>query len=234
VSAPAGVPARRERPDAATRERLERFTTLLLERNAGTNLTAARTREAVAEHVLDSLALEPYLSEPFVDVGSGGGFPAIPLAIATGFRGVLVEATLKKARFLEETVRELGLPLEVRAQRAEDAGRDPALRERFACATARAVASLPAVLELTLPFLAIGGLAVLQRGRIEERERSAASDASLVLGGTLEREQRVGESELDERRILLVRKVSPTGPRFPRRAGVPARRPLCFDGTGGA
>jgi 16S rRNA (guanine527-N7)-methyltransferase len=214
--------------DGTARERLDRFVALLLQRNASMNLTAARTVEAVTEHVRDSLGIAEYLREPFVDVGSGGGFPAIPLAIVTGFRGVLVESALKKARFLEEIVAELGLPLVVRAMRAEDAGRDDTLRERFASATARAVASLPAVLELTIPLLAVGGVAVLQRGRLDARERAAAVDASLVLGAVLEDERRIGEDD-DARRVVLVRKVAQTGFRFPRRAGVPAKRPLCYE-----
>ncbi|MBD5604509.1 MAG: 16S rRNA (guanine(527)-N(7))-methyltransferase RsmG [Candidatus Eremiobacteraeota bacterium] len=219
-----------ERP-ALAEARLERYVALVLERNAVQNLTAARTPDAVFEHVRDSLSVVPYVREPFVDVGSGGGFPGIPIAIATGYRGVLVESVVKKARFLEEVVRELALPLEVRVGRAEDAGRAPEMRERFASATARAVSSLPAVLELTIPFLSVGGLAVLQRGRLEARERTAAHDASLVLGATIEDDVALG-GELDGRRIVLVRKVAPTGQRFPRRAGIPAKRPLCFEGGG--
>ncbi len=219
-----------ERPALAD-ARLERYVALVLERNAVQNLTAARTPDAVFEHVRDSLSVVPYVREPFVDIGSGGGFPGIPIAIATSYRGVLVESVVKKARFLEEVVRELALPLEVRVGRAEDAGRAPELRERFASATARAVSSLPAVLELTIPFLSVGGLAVLQRGRLEARERTAAHDASIVLGATIEDDVALG-GELDGRRIVLVRKVAPTGQRFPRRAGIPAKRPLCFEGGG--
>ncbi len=227
----AGAPAALERLEPALRAKIERFAELLLERNASVNLTAARSRDAIFEHVRDSLTIAPYLSEPFVDIGSGGGFPAIPLAIATGYRGALIEAVAKKARFLDEVARELDLPLDVRILRAEDAGRDPNLREAFTSATARAVASLPAVLELTLPLLKVGGLAVLQRGRLDDRERTAAVDAALVLGAVVEREIRIGTDE-DERRVVLVRKVSVTGPRFPRRAGIPAKRPLCYEPGG--
>ncbi len=213
------------------RAKVERFAAMLLERTASVNLTAARSRDALFEHVRDSLSIAPYLDEPFVDIGSGGGFPAIPLAIATGYRGVLIEAVAKKARFLEEVVRELDLPLDVRISRAEEAGRDPSLREAFGSATARAVASLPAVLELTLPLLKVGGLAVLQRGRLDDLERTAAVDAALVLGAVVESEIRVG-TVADERRVVLVRKTAPTGPRFPRRAGIPAKRPLCYERAG--
>jgi 16S rRNA (guanine527-N7)-methyltransferase len=211
-------------------ERLALYASMLLEANAATNLTGARTRDDVAAHVVDSLDLVPFVSGPLVDVGSGGGFPAIPLAIATGLEATLVESVAKKARFLEGVAAALGLRVRVRAQRAEDAARDPQLRETFASATARAVASTPVVLELTLPFLTLGGVAVLQRGRFSDAERTATHDAALVLGGSLRDEIRP-RLAADERRILLVLKERPTGPRFPRRAGIPGKRPLCYAGA---
>ncbi len=214
--------------------RLERFVELFLARNATLNLSAARDAEAVREHVRDSLTLAPYLTDSLVDIGSGGGFPAIPLAIATGRRITLVESLVKKARYLEAIVADLGLgsTVSVRAQRAEDAARDPALREAFGSATARAVASLTTVIELTVPFLRVGGAALLQRGRLDARERAAGVDAALVLGAELESERVGVAGEGDERRIVVVRKRQPTGPRFPRRPGVPARRPLCWEPGG--
>jgi 16S rRNA (guanine527-N7)-methyltransferase len=215
-------------PDRAVREQLERFVALLLERNVAMNLSSARDPQAVGAHVRDSLAIAPYVRDPLVDIGSGGGFPAIVLAIASGVRATLIESTAKKARFLESVVAELGLPVVVRAQRAEEAARDPELRGSFASATARAVGSAPTVIELTIPFLAVGGLAVLQRGRLDERERQAAADAALVLGAEVEGE--VPAPPGDERRVLLVRKLAPTGGRFPRRAGIPEKRPLCLEG----
>jgi len=216
--------------DPAVLARLTRYLVLLLERNATLNLTAARDPAAAAEHVRDSLEIAPHLQDPFVDIGSGGGFPAIPLAIATGFRATLIESLAKKARFLADVARELDLPVTIRTGRAEDAARDPQLRERFAGATARAVGSAPTVIELTVPFLALGGLAVLQRGRLDMAERAAAADAAMIVGSTLEEEVRVGAGRGEERRVLLVRKVAPTASRFPRRTGVPLKRPLCFAG----
>ena len=148
----------------------------------------------------------------------------IAAATERGYRVTLVEATLKKAQFLREVAVALDLPVTVIAERAEIAGRRPDLRDRFASATARAVASAPAVLELTLPFLAPNGMAVLPRGELGDAERRATADAALVLNGELS-----GEIELDgRRRILLVTKRGPTPSRFPRRAGVPEKRPLCF------
>jgi 16S rRNA (guanine527-N7)-methyltransferase len=145
----------------------------------------------------------------------------------------LIEATAKKARFLAEVVAELGLPVQVRAERAEEAARDPELRGAFASATARAVSSTPAVLELTIPFLSLGGVAVLQRGKLDERERAAAADAALVLGAEILEEHSADPASPEQagRRVLVVRKIAPTGQRFPRRAGIPAKRPLCFEGA---
>ncbi len=206
-------------PEAGAR--LARYVELLLAENEHVNLTGARDAVAVLEHVRDSLTLAPFARGPLVDVGSGGGFPAIPLAIVTGITVTLIEATAKKARFLEAVTRELDLDAVVIAKRAEAAAHDPALRERFASATGRAVAAAPAVLELTLPFLAIGGVALLQRGALEYAERTAAQDAAVALGGGL-----LEELAVPRGRVLIVSKRRSTPERFPRRSGLPVRRPL--------
>lgn len=208
-------------PDA--HDRLVRFARLLLERGTQFNLTGARDPAAVAAHVADSLTLLPYVAGPLVDVGSGGGFPAIPLAIVGGFSTTLIEATRKKAEFLREVAGTLELPIEVVAERAETAAHRGDLRERFACASARALAGASTALELTLPFVAIGGVAVLPRGELEEWERHEAGAAALVLGGEVSEEVRVER----RRRLLIARKRSATSDRFPRRPGIPAKRPLC-------
>jgi len=216
-----------ERLPPAARDKLETFARRLLERNASLNLTGARDAAAVEAHVRDSLAIAGLVRGPLVDVGSGGGFPAIPLAIATGARVTMIESLAKKAAFLREIVRDLELDAEVLAVRAEDAGRDQTLRGRFASATARAVGAVPVVLELTLPLLAVGGTALLQRGAFDDAERRATADALLVLGGELAAE--LVDPAGDDRRVLVVRKIAATNQRFPRRAGIPAKRPLCAD-----
>ena len=211
--------------DPVIAARLERFSALLLERNAKVNLTSARDPAAVAVHIRDALTLLPFVTGALVDVGSGGGFPAIPLAIVAGVPVTLIESVAKKARFLDEALNALGLPGRVVCARAESAAREPGLRERFACATARAVGSLPTVLELTVPFLALSGRAVLQRGKAEPGEQRAVDDAALVLGVV-----RVEDVALDGvRRIVIFEKRSATPSRFPRRGGIPAKRPLCVD-----
>lgn len=213
--------------DDSVARRMERYVHLLLERNVALNLTGAKDLASATEHVRDSLRLLPYVRGPLIDIGSGGGFPAIPLAIASGMQVTLVESVTKKARFLSEVVRELELPVTVLAVRAEDAARTSELREGFASATARAVAGVTTVIELTVPFLNVGGAAVLQRGELADDEKAAANDAALVLGARVEDVIALGDD--DKRCLLLVRKIEATGQRFPRRAGIPAKRPLCWE-----
>lgn len=210
--------------DDALVERLARYGELVLEATKRFNLTGAKTPEEFAPHIVDSLTIAPFIERSLVDVGSGGGLPAIPLAIATGIPVTMVETTVKKARFLESVLAELGLAGSVVAERAEVAGHDPALRERFFTGTARAVSSGPTVAELLLPFIEPGGKAVLQRGTIDQREHRALEDAALMLGAEIEEERMLD----GERRVIVVRKSGSTQTRFPRRIGIPEKRPLCF------
>lgn len=216
-----GLEARGVAPQRVAR--LARYGALVLEGNRRFNLSAARTADAIVEHLLDSLTVLPYVAAPYLDVGSGGGFPAVPVAVAADFGVTMIEATVKKARFLQSLPAALDIEVTVIPERAETAAHRPDLRGTFASATCRAVASANASLELTVPFLRPGGVAVLQRGSLEPDERSALEDAAMVLGGRFEREITLE----GVRRIVLVRKVAPSPARFPRRAGIPDRRPLC-------
>jgi 16S rRNA (guanine527-N7)-methyltransferase len=203
--------------------RLTHYCALVLSENQRVNLTGAKTPESIVAHVLDSLTIVPYAAAPFVDVGSGAGFPAIPVAISTGIPITLIESTAKKARFLERILRELGLEGRVVAERAEAAAREEQLRDRFASGTARAVGPVTTAAELLMPFIAVGGCALLQRGALTTGEHDALADAALVLGGELDETVSVGGKRL----ICLLRKRRATPQRFPRRVGVPAKRPLC-------
>jgi 16S rRNA (guanine527-N7)-methyltransferase len=203
---------------------LAAYGALVLEANRRFNLTGATTPDELLAHLLDSLTVVPYIAAPYVDIGSGAGFPAIPVAIARAIPVTLIEATRKKARFLASTLAALGLDGEVIAERAETAAHDKRLRERFASGTARAVAAAPTVAELLLPFIALEGVAILQRGTGDPREQIALEDASLMLGGRLEAEEPLDGG----RRIILLRKTGATPARFPRRAGIPEKRPLCL------
>lgn len=203
--------------------RLAVYAALVLAANRRLNLTGAKDGTAFAAHIVDALTLVVDVSGPLIDVGSGNGVPGIPLALATGVRVTLLEPIKKRATFLASALVQLGLDGEAVAGRAEDVARDPVYRERFATATARAVSTAPTVAELTVPFLAVGGRALLQRGALEAPERNALSDAALVLGAEL-----IEERPLDgDRRILVLEKRAPTSARFPRKNGIPAKRPLC-------
>jgi 16S rRNA (guanine527-N7)-methyltransferase len=209
--------------DAPLAERLAVYAALVLAANRRVNLTGAKTGAAFADHILDALTLRDDVESPLIDVGSGNGIPGIPLALATGARITLLEPIKKRARFLETALDALAIDGTVVAARAEDAARDPAQREAYRTATARAIGSAPAVAELTTPFLEIGGRALLQRGNVEPHELIALEDAALVLGSEL-----IDDRSLEgQRRVLILIKRSATNRRFPRRDGIPNKRPLC-------
>lgn len=210
--------------ERALAARLAQYGSRLLDANRRVNLTGAGTPEELLPHVLDSLTVLPFVQAPLIDVGSGGGLPGIPVALASGVPTTFVEATAKKAAFLSEVIAELGLAGSVVCERAEDAARNGSLREAFASATARAVSSAPTALELTVPFLRIGGCAILQRGAMDQRERDAVTDATPMLGASTVEEHILS----GQRRLLIIRKASPTPTRFPRRTGIPEKRPLCL------
>lgn len=210
--------------DPALAERLGAYGALLLEANRKVNLTGAKDAASLVPHVLDALTLVQDITQPFVDVGSGGGLPGIPLALATGAAVVLVEPIAKKAAFLARALAECGLTGEAVADRAEVVARDARYREQFAFATARAVSRASTVAELTIPFLRVGGRALLQRAVPEPAELQALEDAAPMLGVVLLETRDVGAN----RRIFVLEKQHATPPRFPRRNGVPEKRPLCY------
>ena len=210
--------------DAAQRSKLAAYGILLLEANRRVNLTGAKDVAALMPHILDSLAVAPYVQTSLIDIGSGGGLPAIPLSILCGVPCTMIDAVGKKIAFLKRAVSELALDAQALIGRAETLAFDTTLRESAMTATARAVAVAPTVLEYTMPFLAIGGRAILQRGALDERERQATADAALMLGGRL-----IEEIALEgSRRLLVVLKEHSTPLRFPRRSGIPEKRPLCL------
>jgi 16S rRNA (guanine527-N7)-methyltransferase len=199
-----------------------------------TNLSAIRDPEAIEiKHFLDSLscslALELQSGDRLVDIGSGAGFPSLPLRIAfPALEVTLIESIGKKADFCRHVIKQLDLSgAEVLHARAELVGRDPAYRSSFQWAVARAVARLPALLEYALPLLEIGGKLIAQKGDSGPSEAQTAVRALELLGGRL---QRVLSVELpgvaETRHLIVVEKVVATPSRYPRRPGIPAKRPL--------
>ncbi|MSQ11154.1 MAG: 16S rRNA (guanine(527)-N(7))-methyltransferase RsmG [Dehalococcoidia bacterium] len=213
-----------------------RYYELLAEVNQRVNLTSVEGWDAVqCTHFLDSLsvaqALPPQtLADGFaIDVGSGAGFPGVPLHIVyPGFKLVLLEATGKKAAFLKHLVTELGLEGATPVYgRAEELGHDPRYRERFDAAFARAVGSMAVLAELTLPFLKPGGLLVAQKKGDFAGELADAEYALHALGGRLQEVRSIEVPQLAEQRVLVVvQKAVATPERYPRRSGMPAKRPL--------
>jgi 16S rRNA (guanine527-N7)-methyltransferase len=217
--------------EAPQLEKLGAFLDHLLETNKKFNLTGVRDRdEAWMRHILDSLSLLPFLGDArrIVDVGSGGGLPAIPLAIMEPDRAfTALEATGKKARFIAEAAALLELEnMEVVNDRAEDAGQDPQLRERFDLAIARAIGPMPVLLELLLPLVSVGGRVLAMKGTRAEQELRGSGDALMALGGG---EVGVHESlpEIEPDAVVVeVIKDHATPNEFPRRPGVPKKEPL--------
>ena len=213
---------------------LAAYEALLLEWNEKINLTAIRDVPAIrAKHFLDSLscalAFGGTAPRSVIDVGTGAGFPGLVIKIAyPEARLTLVESVGKKARFCELVARELGLKdVSVLAMRAEDVARQPAYREQFDWAVARAVAQLPILLEYLMPLVKVGGHVLAQKGETGPAEVMQAANAMKVLGGKLEK---VTQVELpgvaDTRHLVLVKKAHATPAAYPRMAGAPAKKPL--------
>lgn len=212
----------------------ERLYDHLTEANQKINLTSLREeRDIVLKHFLDSLSClsSGLLEGPLevVDVGTGAGFPGLPLKIARpSLRLHFLEATRKKLRHVEESCALLGLGGTAFIWgRAEQLAHQPAYRERFDRAVIRAVGSMGQISELCLPLLRVGGYLIAQKGPEVARELEGADRGLRLLGGVLEE---VKELELpqsgDRRRLVIVKKVAPTEPRYPRRPEVIARHGL--------
>ena len=180
------------------------------------------------ELVDDSLVLLDHLGEAHtvVDVGSGGGLPGLPLKIARPeLKVTLVEADQAKAAFLVRTCAALGLAgVEVLARRAEEVGRDPLYRETFDLAVARAVAPMPVLVELCLPLVRVGGRLLAQK--TESEDLAAAGGAIETLGGRLNRVVAAPSESRRQGTVVIVDKVHATPPAYPRRPGLPSRKPL--------
>ena len=216
---------------------LARYAELLEEWNERLNLTRVPPEDYVTLHFLDSLAVAHVFVDPkskiqnpkCLDVGTGAGFPGIPIKIAfPELDATLLDSTSKKLAFLDAVIADLGLTgIRTLHARAEEAGRDPAHREHYHIVTARAVSPMNVLAEWMLPLVCVSGTAVAMKSAGADHEISAAEGAILKLGGRIERTEHAAIPGTDiERLLVVIRKEKRTPPQYPRPAGATKRKPL--------
>lgn len=211
-----------------------RYHGLLTAANRTMNLTRVPddVEEAVARNYLDSITPLiyglPEGTHSLADVGSGAGFPGIPLAIMLpDVHITLIDALDKRVKFLNDVIADLKLNARAVHARCETAGRDPELRESFDAVTSRAVAALNLLCELSLPLVKVGGVMIAYKGPAWQEEAAQAENALALLGGRV-----VGAKPADipgrdwDHRLVYIEKIASTPEKYPRRPGMPEKKPL--------
>ena len=213
-------------------EKLEIFERLLLEWNKKMNLTAITDSEGIAvKHFYDSLTPLMHVDIPknstVIDVGTGAGFPSIPLAIVrSDLSFTLLDSLNKRLVFLGEVARELGIKVRLIHMRAEDAARDAELREKFDVSISRAVAAMPVLCEYCIPFVKKGGMFIAMKGANADIEMAQSENAVELLGGEIEKEIRLTLPDGSERAIEVIRKKNFTPKAYPRHGSKISKKPL--------
>lgn len=207
----------------------EKLFEMLVSHNKMYNLTSITQRDEVfLKHFLDSVVGEKYLPEgaEVCEIGSGGGFPSVPLKIIRpDLKFTLIESTGKKCGYLQEVVDNFAFPdVKVMNVRAEEGARRQEMREHFDAAVARAVARLNTLCEYCLPFVKTGGLFVAYKGECGEELKESAN-AIRVLGGYTEHVEKF-EINGEKRSLVLIRKIKSTPQKYPRGRGLERKRPL--------
>ena len=211
-------------------EQFYEYMNSLLEWNEKINLTAiTEPKEVILKHFIDSITIQKYIQKEnsVVDVGTGAGFPGIPLNIVNNeAKYTLVDSLNKRIKFLDEIIDKLNLKnIETVHSRAEDFAKEN--RETYDVATSRAVAALNVLLEYLLPLVKVGGLCICMKGSNVQEEIEASSNALKILGGQIEKVEQITLPDSDIiRNIVIVRKVTKTSSKYPRKAGFPSKEPL--------
>ena len=205
----------------------------MLKVNESLNLTAIRDEDGVIlKHLVDSCACVPYIKENarVADIGCGGGFPSLVIAILRGDVSVFsVDSVTKKVKYVEDTANMLSLNVSTSNRRAEELGQDPKYREKFDAATARAVGRLNLICELCLPLVKVGGCFIAMKSQSTDEELCEAENAIKLLGGrikTVERYTIKDESECLERTMVIIEKVEQTPKKYPRNNSQISKKPL--------
>ena len=213
-------------------EKFYKYMKLLQEWNEKINLTAiTEENEVILKHFIDSLTVLKHINQTdkIIDVGTGAGFPGVPIAIMMpNVKITLLDSLNKRINFLNEVIRELDLKnVETIHSRSEDCGKDMLFREKYDIAIARAVANLTILSEYLLPFVKIGGKMICMKGSDVEEELNNAEFAIKELGGEiiLKDEFCLPDSDI-KRNIIIAKKVQYTPKKYPRKAGLPAKEPI--------
>ena len=209
-----------------------KYMNLLLEWNKKINLTAIiDEEEIIIKHFIDSITISKYipLETSLVDVGTGAGFPGIPLKIVRDdIKIVLLDSLQKRINFLDVIIKELNLrDVETIHARVEDFGQNKEYRESFDIATSRAVANLSTLLEYLLPLVKVNGKVICMKGSSVNEEIQNSKKAINVLGGKMEEDVEFNLPKTDiKRNIILISKISTTPTKYPRKPGTPAKAPI--------
>ena len=218
-----------------TEEKIElfyKYMKILLEWNKKINLTAiTEEKEIILKHFIDSISINKYIKKEKIvmDIGTGAGFPGIPLKILNfNNKFILVDSLNKRINFLKEVKKELNLNnLELIHSRVEDLAKNLEYRENIDIIVSRAVANLRILAEYMIPFLKIGGECICMKGPNIDNEIEESKKAIEILGGKIERIENINLLEDDiKRNIIIIKKIRQTPSKYPRKAGIPVKQPI--------
>ena len=208
------------------------YMNLLIEWNEKINLTAiTEPDEIIIKHFIDSLTIEKYIEEnsTLADIGTGAGFPGIPLKIYRDDINIkLIDSLNKRINFLNEVIEKLELKnINTVHSRIEDFGKNKKYREKFDFSTARAVANMSTLAEYLLPVVKVGGKCICMKGNVIEEELNNSKNAINILGGKVLKIDKFNLPDTDiERNIIIIEKEKNTPNKYPRKAGIPSKEPL--------
>ena len=214
------------------KENLFKYMNLVLEWNEKINLTAITDeKEFIIKHIIDSITVIPYIEDnaKVIDVGTGAGFPGIPLKIVKPTLQVtLLDSLNKRIKFLENVIKELELKnINTIHSRAEDCGRNNNTREKFDISIARAVAPLNILLEYLVPLTKVNGKCICMKSIKGQEEINASKKALQVLNGTIEKNVEITLPKTNiNRNIIIIKKQKQTNKIYPRKAGTPSKAPI--------
>ena len=210
-------------------EKFYKYMNLLIEWNQKINLTAiVEPKEIIQKHFIDSMSVLNYIQDKknIIDVGTGAGFPGIPIKIANpNINVTLLDSLQKRVNFLSEVVSQLELDkIKAVHSRAEDYAKEN--RESYDVAISRAVANMSTLVEYLLPYVKQDGIVICMKGPNIEDELEKSKKAISILGGKIEHIEHLFLDEEMERNLIIIRKIKPTPKQYPRKAGKPAKEPI--------